>query len=76
MFIVSELAKSNYVSQHRLGQTKPVVAIKFIIEGSIEQRLLEVQKKKADLANLTLGKPLSKHELQQRRIEELESLLG
>jgi len=53
-----------------------VIAIKYIIENSIEQRLLEVQKKKADLANMTLGKPLSKHELQQRRLEELNKLLG
>jgi len=61
---------------HRLGQTKPVIATKFIIENSIEQRLLEVQKKKADLASMTLGRPLNKHELQQRRLEELQSLLG
>jgi len=61
---------------HRLGQLNPVVATKFIIENSIEQRLLEVQQKKADLAKMTLGKPLSKQELQQRRMEELQNLLG
>jgi SWI/SNF-related matrix-associated actin-dependent regulator of chromatin subfamily A3 len=53
-----------------------VIAIKYIIDNSIEQRLLEVQKKKADLANMTLGKPLNKQELQQRRLEELNKLLG
>lgn len=53
-----------------------MVATKFIIENSIEQRLLEVQQKKADLAKMTLGKPLSKQELQQRRMEELQNLLG
>lgn len=63
------------VSQHRLGQTRPVVAIKYIIENSIEQRLLEVQKTKAELANLTLGKPLNKQELQDRRMKELNTLL-
>ncbi|KIM24131.1 hypothetical protein M408DRAFT_331903 [Serendipita vermifera MAFF 305830] len=61
---------------HRLGQVNQVVATKFIIEDSIEQRLLEVQQKKADLAKMTLGKPLSKQELQQRRMEELQNLLG
>jgi len=61
---------------HRLGQVNPVVSIKFIIENSIEQRLLEVQQKKADLAKMTLGKPLSKQDLQQRRLEELQNLLG
>ena len=64
------------LTQHRLGQTHPVIAIKYIIENSIEQRLLEAQKKKADLANMTLGRPLSKQELQQRRLEELNKLLG
>lgn len=66
---------TNTVSQHRLGQTRPVVAIKYIIENSIEQRLLEVQKTKAELANLTLGKPLNKQELQDRRMKELNTLL-
>lgn len=61
---------------HRLGQIHPVVSTKFIIENSIEQRLLEVQKKKADLAKLTLGKPLNKQDLQQQRMEELQNLLG
>jgi len=56
--------------------THPVIAIKYIIENSIEQRLLEVQKKKADLANMTLAKPLNKQELQQRRLEELNKLLS
>ncbi|CAG8684527.1 7019_t:CDS:2, partial [Acaulospora colombiana] len=61
---------------HRLGQVNPVVATKFIIRNSIEERLLQVQQKKADLAKLTLGKPLSKQELQQRRLAELHDLLG
>lgn len=52
------------------------MATKFIIEDSIEQRLLEVQQKKADLAKMTLGKPLNKHDIQQRRLEELQNLLG
>jgi SNF2 family DNA or RNA helicase len=52
-----------------------VVATKFIIENSIEHRLLEMQKK-ADLARVTWGKPLSKQDVQQRRIEELQDLLG
>ncbi|KAG5351081.1 hypothetical protein C0989_008066 [Termitomyces sp. Mn162] len=62
---------------HRLGQTRPVTTVKLIIENSIEARLLEVQKKKIDLANLTLGgQSYSKTELLQRRVEELEQLFG
>ncbi|KAI0048333.1 hypothetical protein FA95DRAFT_1517532 [Auriscalpium vulgare] len=58
---------------HRLGQTKPVTTVKLIIENSIEARLLEVQRKKTELANMTLGQ-ISKGELVQRRIEELNQL--
>lgn len=62
--------------QHRLGQTRPVTTVKLVIENSIEARLLEVQKKKTELANMTLGQNFSKSELLQRRIEELNQLFG
>ncbi|OCB87871.1 hypothetical protein A7U60_g5006 [Sanghuangporus baumii] len=59
---------------HRLGQRKPVTTVKLIIENTIEARLLEVQKKKTELAKMTLGTHLSKAEVQQRRMEELNQL--
>ncbi|KAH8119928.1 SNF2 family N-terminal domain-containing protein [Phellopilus nigrolimitatus] len=59
---------------HRLGQTRPVTTIKLIIENTIEARLLEVQRKKTELANMTLGQHLSKAEVLQRRMEELNQL--
>lgn len=59
---------------HRLGQTRPVVTIKFIIENTIEDRLLKVQKRKEALANMTLGQTSSKAEVVQRRLEELRAL--
>ena len=62
--------------QHRLGQTRPVTTVKLIIENTIEARLLEVQKKKTELANLTLGPPMSKSDLQARRLEELQQLFA
>ncbi|KAI0689882.1 SNF2 family N-terminal domain-containing protein [Cytidiella melzeri] len=61
---------------HRLGQTRPVTTVKLVIENSIEARLLEVQRKKTELANMTLGQNYSKAELLQRRIEELNQLFG
>jgi SWI/SNF-related matrix-associated actin-dependent regulator of chromatin subfamily A3 len=64
------------MKQHRLGQTKPVTTIKLIIENSIEARLLEVQRKKTLLANMTLGPAIGKSELLQRRMEELSQLFG
>jgi len=62
---------------HRLGQTRPVTTVKLIIENSIEARLLEVQKKKTELANMTLGQnSFTKAEMLQRRMEELNQLFG
>ncbi|KAL6310167.1 SNF2 family N-terminal domain-containing protein [Sparassis latifolia] len=61
---------------HRLGQTRPVTTVKLIIENSIEARLLEVQRKKTELANMTLGQNFTKAEMLQRRMEELNQLFG
>lgn len=62
---------------HRLGQTRPVTTIKLIIENTIEARLLEVQKKKTALANMTLDRQsFSKAEMMQRRMEELHDLFS
>lgn len=62
---------------HRLGQTHPVKTIKMIMEDSIEQRLLEVQARKTQLANMTLGgATMTKAELQARRLEELSELFS
>ncbi|PCH33927.1 hypothetical protein WOLCODRAFT_135395 [Wolfiporia cocos MD-104 SS10] len=61
---------------HRLGQTRPVTTVKLIIENSIEARLLEVQRKKTELANMTLGANISKADMLQRRMEELNQLFG
>ncbi|EPQ60504.1 hypothetical protein GLOTRDRAFT_113119 [Gloeophyllum trabeum ATCC 11539] len=59
---------------HRLGQTRPVTTVRLIIENTIEARLLEVQRKKTELANMTLGQNFSKAEMLQRRMEELNQL--
>lgn len=53
-----------------------MTTIKFVIEQSIETRLLEVQKRKTQLANMTLGQTLSKAEIHQRRLEELNQLFA
>jgi SWI/SNF-related matrix-associated actin-dependent regulator of chromatin subfamily A3 len=51
-----------------------VTTVKLIIEGSIEAKLLDIQKKKSDLAKMTLGH--NKAELMQRRMEELNQLFA
>lgn len=53
-----------------------MTTVKLIIENTIEARLLEVQRQKTELANMTLGQNLSKAELMQRRMEELAKLFG
>lgn len=40
---------------HRIGQDKPVFVYKLVAEGSIEERILGLQEKKADLAASVLG---------------------
>ncbi|WVQ83192.1 hypothetical protein IAT38_005331 [Cryptococcus sp. DSM 104549] len=60
---------------HRMGQTRPVVAIKLMIKDSIEEKLDKIQKKKADLAQLSL-KNMSRKELMAQKSEELASLFS
>jgi len=40
---------------HRIGQTQPVFVYKLVIEGSIEERMLELQARKSALAQGVLG---------------------
>jgi len=40
---------------HRMGQKKPVFVYRLVIEGSIEERILELQEKKAELAGAILS---------------------
>ena len=40
---------------HRIGQDQPVFVYKLVVEGSIEERILELQSRKAALAEGVLG---------------------
>jgi SNF2 family DNA or RNA helicase len=40
---------------HRIGQHRPINVTRLIIENSIEARILDLQKKKENLAASTLG---------------------
>jgi SNF2 family DNA or RNA helicase len=48
---------------YRIGQDKPVFVYKLIIENSIEERILQIQKKKAELANALLSEEVSQGNL-------------
>ncbi|WVF69696.1 hypothetical protein IAT40_004475 [Kwoniella sp. CBS 6097] len=60
---------------HRMGQTRPVVAVKLMIKNSIEEKLDKIQKKKANLAQLSL-KNMSRKELMEQKTEELADLFS
>ena len=40
---------------HRLGQHRPVKAVKIVIEDSIESRIIQLQEKKMAMVNATLS---------------------
>lgn len=62
---------------HRLGQLKEVQTIRYIMLGSWEEKVLAVQKRKQDLADLTLGsRTLNKADLSHGRLQYLKELVG
>ncbi|WVQ69393.1 uncharacterized protein L199_007610 [Kwoniella botswanensis] len=60
---------------HRMGQTRPVLAVKLMIKDSIEEKLDKIQKKKANLAQLSL-KNMTRKELMAQKTEELADLFS
>ncbi|GAA6055900.1 hypothetical protein JCM3770_002351 [Rhodotorula araucariae] len=61
---------------YRLGQTHSVQTVRFVMQDSIETNMLKIQKRKMELASMSIGRTLSKAELQAQRREELRILLG
>lgn len=60
---------------HRLGQTREVSVIRFIMKNSFEERMLALQRKKENLAELSMNRgKLDKAEAAKQRLEELRSL--
>jgi SNF2 family DNA or RNA helicase len=39
---------------HRIGQTRPVFVYRLVAEGTVEERILELQDRKRDLAEAVL----------------------
>ncbi|KAL5004275.1 hypothetical protein ScPMuIL_017731 [Solemya velum] len=60
---------------HRLGQTKDVVITKFVVEDSVEQRMLELQEKKRKLMQGAFKKKISAEEKRNNRITDLKTLI-
>lgn len=60
---------------HRLGQKREVVIQRFIMERSFEDKMLELQRKKKALADLTMARERStKEQAAKQRLEDLRSL--
>lgn len=59
---------------HRLGQKRDVQIVHYIMKESVEEQILALQKKKEDLAKLSMEKKMSRGEEAKKRIEELREL--
>ena len=61
---------------HRLGQKRDVRIIRFIMNGSFEENMLEIQAKKIQLANLSMDRTqrIDKAEAARQRLQDLRSL--
>ncbi|OAX79555.1 hypothetical protein ACJ72_06127 [Emergomyces africanus] len=60
---------------HRLGQTREVTTVQFIMKDSIEEKIAELAKKKQQMADMSLNRGrLDRRELQQERMKEYRNL--
>lgn len=61
---------------HRLGQNRPVIIKKFIMDNSFEEKMLTIQEKKKALAEMSLerGSKYDKVETAKRKMEDLKTL--
>ncbi|GAA5829809.1 hypothetical protein JCM11251_007888 [Rhodosporidiobolus azoricus] len=61
---------------YRLGQTKSVQTVRFVMDKTIESNMLKIQKRKMELANMSVGRTMTKAELKAQREEEVRILMG
>jgi len=59
---------------HRMGQTEEVKVVRFVVEASIEEKMLKVQERKKFIAS-SLGM-MSEEEKRSQRIEDIRELLS
>jgi SWI/SNF-related matrix-associated actin-dependent regulator of chromatin subfamily A3 len=60
---------------HRLGQTRPVTVVRYVVEATLEERLLAMQEQKAALGKSVL-KEQSADEARRMRLGELQDLFA
>ena len=59
---------------HRIGQKREVTTVQFVMKDSIEEKILELAKRKQRLADMSLNRSRDKKEMQAERMEEYRSL--
>ena len=59
---------------HRIGQTNPVFCYRMIAKDTIEEKILELQQRKADLASSLLAS--DSNAVKALSVEDIEQLLG
>lgn len=60
---------------HRHGQTKDVTVVRFIVKDSVEEGIMELQKRKREMTSTALSSSgKSREELQEARLNDLISL--
>lgn len=60
---------------HRLGQKREVFICRYIMQDSFEEKMLELQRKKQNLADLSMNRgKLDKAEAAKRKLDDLRSL--
>ena len=60
---------------HRIGQTRPVKVIRFVMKDSIEERMIAIQEAKAAIGKGAIQK-LSAEEVRKTRLGDLKSLFS
>lgn len=61
---------------HRIGQTQPVFVHNLVVAGSVEERMLELQQRKRNLADTLLGSEVGTLRLLPDDVESLLAPLG
>ncbi|KAI0893841.1 SNF2 family N-terminal domain-containing protein [Annulohypoxylon nitens] len=61
---------------HRLGQTRPVTVWKLVMEDTVEDRVLKIQAKKRQIANLALKDPAREQEQETDHLDDVLQLLS
>ena len=70
-----KITKTDRHRAHRTGQTKPVSVSRLIVEGTVEERILELQESKKEIASTAMGDEESKR-IKGLGIRQLLGLFG